>query len=207
MEMSKKVFAKDIPTAISYDIVRIGKSYGLVFELIANADTVGHAITNNIDKFDEITKKFAELYRKIHRTSLDSDSGFPSVKSEWYNWLEGMKQYYTSEEIHFMDRMIASIPERNKMVHCDFHENNVLYQDGELIIIDMADVGFGHPVLDLAGGAFRTHCSIMPDRKAHHGLSPENMLRFWDTVLRFYSRQIMNMNAKKLKKSARLLVF
>ena len=185
LEMDKKVFLLDIPTAISYDLVKIGDSYGAVFELIA-ADTVGHAITNNIDKFDEITKKFADLYKKIHSTKLKADSGFPSVKTKWLDWLDGMKNYYTSEEFDFMNKMLDSIPERYTMIHCDFHENNVLYQNGELIIIDMADVGFGHPILDLAGGAFRTHCSIMPDRKATHGLSPENMLRFWDTVLKFY---------------------
>ena len=55
-----------------------------------------------------------------------------------------------------------------------------------MVLIDMADVGYGHPIFDLAGGAFRVHCSDMPERKASHGLTPENMHRFLDAVVRLY---------------------
>lgn len=186
LDFAKKAFISGIPTAISYDVVRCGHSYGVVFEEISHADTVGGAITANPDQFDTIMEKFVDLYKKIHRTPIKDKGKFPNEKDIWLGWAKGMEPYYTSVENDFLKKMIASIPERPTMVHSDYHENNVLYQEGEMVLIDMADVGYGHPIFDLAGGAFRTHCSDMPERKASHGLSQENMHRFWDAVVRLY---------------------
>lgn len=183
MDYSKKSLLAGIPTAISYDLVTVDhSSYGVVFELIS-AVTVGNMITNHMELFDEIVEKFTSVYKLIHSTTME---GFPSVKDTWNQWLDGMRPYYSQEDVVFMQEMINSVPERNTMVHCDFHENNVLYQDGDLIIIDMGDVSYGHPIFDLAGGSFRAHCSMMPNRPATHGLSPENMERFCSTILRDY---------------------
>nr|MBQ9438850.1 phosphotransferase [Lachnospiraceae bacterium] len=157
-----------------------------MFEEITHADTVGGAITANPEAFDAIMEKFVDLYKKIHSTPIKDLGEFPDEKDIWLGWAKGMEPYYTSAENDFLKKMIASIPERPTMVHSDYHENNVLYREGEMILIDMADVGYGHPIFDLAGGAFRAHCSDMPERKASHGLSKENMHRFWDAVVRLY---------------------
>lgn len=186
LDFSKKAFIAGIPTAISYDVVHCGNSYGVVFEEISNADTVGGTITANPDKFDAVMEKFVDLYKKIHSTVIKDLGQFPSTKDIWQGWVKGMEPYYTSAETGFLRKMIESIPERPTMVHSDYHENNVLCQNGEMVLIDMADVGYGHPIFDLAGGAFRAHCSDMPERKASHGLTPENMHRFWDAVVRLY---------------------
>ncbi len=186
LDFAKKAFIAGIPTAISYDVVRCGNSYGVVFEEISNADTVGGTITANPDRFDAVMEKFVDLYKKIHSTVIKDMGQFPSTKDRWQGWVKGMEPYYTSAETDFLKKMVESIPERPTMVHSDYHENNVLCQDGEMVLIDMADVGYGHPIFDLAGGAFRAHCSDMPERKANHGLTPEKMHRFWDAVVRLY---------------------
>ena len=186
LDFAKKAFVAGIPTAISYDVVRCGNSYGVVFEEISHADTVGGTITAHTDRFDAVVEKFVELYKKIHCTSIKDMGQFPAAKDRWMGWVKGMEPYYTPAETDFLKKMVDSIPERPTMVHSDYHENNVLCQDGEMVLIDMADVGYGHPIFDLAGGAFRVHCSDMPERKASHGLTPENMHRFWDAVVRLY---------------------
>ena len=43
LERSRKAFVRGIPTAISYDIVRVGACYGLVYELL-NADTLAKSV-------------------------------------------------------------------------------------------------------------------------------------------------------------------
>ena len=82
--------------------------------------------------------------------------------------------------------MLDAVPERDTVVHCDYHENNVLYQNGKLILIDLIDMGYGHPVFDLACMAFRSHVSFIPGRKAHHSFSPEKMNQFWRMELHYY---------------------
>lgn len=137
----------------------IGDIYGVVFEMIANADTVGRTITAHLDQFDEITEKFVATYKIIHSTDI--------------------KEYETA----LLHKMIDTIPDRTTMVHCDFHAGNVMYQEGQIVVIDMADIGYGHPIFDLAGNA---RYSGSATRQKVHGMTQENMLRFRDKLLTLY---------------------
>ena len=138
------------------------------------------------ERFDELTGKFTALLKQIHHTCVPEKDEFPSEKDHWLSWAEGMRPYYSEDETGLLLKMLQGIPERSTIVHCDFHENNVMVRGNELILIDMSDIGRGHPIFDLAGGAFRAHVSRIPGRQAHHGLPAEMMERFWDTVLRMY---------------------
>lgn len=186
MELSGKAFAAGIPTAIPFDMVRADDSYGIVFEHIAPADTVGHTISAHPERFDELAREFTVTMKQIHSKGIQEKDGFPSVRDRWMNWAEGMAPYYSEEENEFLAGMVRQVPERRTMVHCDFHENNVLVRGDTLILIDMADFGYGHPVFDLACLAFRAHVSRIPGRNAHHGLTADNMQSFYERVLQFY---------------------
>ena len=155
IDLAKKAFVLGVPTAISYDLVNVDGAYGVVFEMIADATAVGDALqANDCRDFDEIMKKFATLLKTLHQTEATKDSGLPSIKGTWLDWAKGMSAYYTQEEYDMLRRLIEEIPDRNTLVHCDFHAGNTLYQDGEVVVIDMADFGFGHPVFDFAAGSF-----------------------------------------------------
>ena len=187
IDLAKKAFLAGIPTAISYDIVRCGENYGVVFEMIANAVTVGDALTaNNGANFDNIMEKFAALLKLMHHTEIDKSDGFPSIKGTWLDWAEGMKKYYTSEEYELLEQMIMLVPERNTIVHCDFHAGNTLYQNDEVVVIDMADVGYAHPIFDFAAGAFHALVSNQENIQKSLSLSRENIIRFWNTLLEKY---------------------
>ena len=188
MDLAKKAFVAGVPTAISYDLVKDGDSYGVVFEMLDDADTVGHSITANMDKFDEITKKFVDVYRAIHHADIEHMGGFASLKETWRKWADGMHSDdgFNDDETKRLHEMIDMIPDRSTMVHCDYHAGNVMYQRGEIVVIDMADIGFGHPIFDLAGNAFHARYSGSETRQKVHGMNRENMLRFWDTLLSFY---------------------
>ena len=186
IDLAKKAFVVGIPTAISYDLVRCGDVYGVVFEIIANAYTVGRTITAHPDQFDEITEKFVETYKIIHSTDIKEFGGFPSLKETWHKWADGMSTAFTADETALLHKMIDTIPERSTMVHCDFHAGNVMYQEGQIVVIDMADIGYGHPIFDLAGNAFHARYSGSATRQEVHGMTQENMLRFWDKLLTLY---------------------
>lgn len=188
LDLAKKAFIAGIPTAISYDLVKNGESYGVVFEMLDNAYTVGHTITEHMDQFDEITKKFVTTYKIIHSTDIKEMGGFVSLKDTWNKWTDGMHatNSYTDDETKLLKEIIATVPERSTMVHCDFHAGNVMYQRGEIVVIDMADIGYGHPIFDLAGNAFHARYSGSETRQKVHGMNQENMLRFWNTLLSMY---------------------
>ena len=187
IDLAKKAFLAGLPTAISYDLVRCGEAYGVVFEMIDNAVTVCKVLVeNNFAAFDDIMFKFAKMMQLMHTTEVSDSDGFPSIKGMWLDWADGMKKYYTAEEYKSLRKMVESIPDRKTIVHCDFHPGNALYQNGEIMVIDMADVGFAHPIIDFATSAFHALNSNNERIQTALSLSQENILRFWDTLLTKY---------------------
>lgn len=75
MDLAKKAFVAGVPTAISYDMVTSKGAYGVVFEMLDNADTVGHAITAHPEQFDEIMEKFVAVYKIMHSTDIEEMGG------------------------------------------------------------------------------------------------------------------------------------
>ena len=187
IDLAKKAFLAGIPTAISYDIVRCGEKLGVVFEMIADAVTIGDALTaNDGANFDAIMQKFAALMKLMHQTKIDAPDGFPSIKGTWLDWADGMKKYYTAAEFAMLEKMINAVPDRNTIVHCDFHAGNTLWQNGEVVVVDMADVGYAHPVFDFAAGAFHALMCKKDYIQSSLSLSEGGIIRFWDTLLANY---------------------
>ena len=188
VKYAKKAFVAGIPTAISFDLVTCDGAYGAVFEMVDHADTVGHTLTAHPEQFDEVMRKFVDTYQIIHHTNIKERGAFASLKDTWTKWADGMQANgsFTASETDMIKQMIAAVPERPTMVHCDYHAGNVMYQRNEIIVIDMADIGYGHPIFDLAGGAFHARYSYFEKRQRVHGMVQAEMLRFWDTLLRFY---------------------
>ncbi len=187
IDLAKKSFLAGLPTAISFDLVKCGGAYGVVFEMIADAVTVGDALmAEGGAHFEEIMKKFAALMRQMHGTKVDAAAGFPSIKGTWLDWADGMKKYYTASESDMLHEIISAVPERETIVHCDFHAGNTLYQEGEVVVIDMADVGYAHPVFDFAAGAFHVLNSDKNYIQSSLSLSQEYIVRFFDQLLANY---------------------
>ncbi len=200
IDLAKKAFLAGIPTAISYDIVRCGENYGVVFELIANAMNVGNSlIANDGADFDTIMEKFAAMLKLMHNTEVDDAAGFPSIKGTWLDWAEGMKPYYTAEEFNQLEKMILTVPDRKTIVHCDFHSGNTMYQSGEIVVIDMADVGYAHPIFDFAAGAFHALMSGQANVQRALSLSTANILRYWDALLIHYFETTEETRLNELK--------
>lgn len=184
IDLAKKAFLAGIPTAISYDIVRCGENYGVVFEMIANAKNVGESlIADGGANFDIIMKKFAAMLKLMHQTEVSDNYGLPSIKGTWLDWAEGMKKFYTTDEFKKLERMILAVPDRKTIVHCDFHSGNTMYQAGEIVVIDMADVGYAHPIFDFAAGSFHNMVRNRPNVQRALSLSADNIARYWDALL------------------------
>ena len=187
INQAKKAFLAGIPTAISYDIVRCGECTGVVFEMISDAVTVGQALSRADDaEFNEIIKKFAAFMKVMHKTKFGSESGFPRMKDVWLSWADGMIKYYTEDEVGILKELIHLVPDADTFVHCDFHAGNTFYKDGEIMAIDMADVGIGHPVFDFAAGAYHDIVAAEASAQSSLGLSEENIHRFWKQLIAEY---------------------
>ncbi len=147
---SQKAFLMGVPTAISYDVVKCGDCYGVVYELL-NAKTTAQIIDENPAKIQEVFGKSAALLKQLHQIVPGDDSGLPDRKDKLLSWVDSISEYITEEEAAKIKGFIRSIPDRNTFLHGDYNAKNVMIQDGEFLLIDIGDAAIGHPVFDIAG--------------------------------------------------------
>ena len=185
--LAQEALVAGIPTAISYSVIMADDRYGIVFELI-NAETLSHALVENPDRFDELTDKYITLYKQIHEIEADPDC-FPSIKEIYYSAIEECASFYTEEESAKLRALVESIPERSTLIHGDYHPNNIMLQNDELILIDMGDVSYGHPIFDfLATASTQVNLvKLSPEYAAMHTkMPPELITKTWNRLIEKY---------------------
>ncbi len=151
IEYARSAFVLGVPTAIPFDVVKCGCGYGAVFELI-NAVTLSKALNSSPENYTKYSQKYTRLIQQLHNTECDTRN-FVNIKSLYHQWADEMIKYFSAEEIEKLHSIVESVPDRKTLVHGDIHPNNIMLQDGELVIIDMAALTYGHPVFDYAGMA------------------------------------------------------
>lgn len=136
--------------------------------------------------------KFADALIKLNSTEADVEV-FSSVHDWFTDRLDSVPRKYLSQKnIDSLIRIVNAIPRETNLVHTDFHTQNVMIDKNEnLLIIDMADVGYGNPLFDI-GSTYMTMCRMPKtdprSSKAVSGLSCENSLKVWDVVAKKYFR-------------------
>lgn len=147
-ELARKAFILGIPTAIPYDVVRVGESYGSVFELL-NAKSFSQMIAAEPENIDHYVTIYAQLLRQIHQTMVKEDD-MPDIKGKISQWLKADKEILSAEAYEKLEKLIQNVPDTLNMLHCDYHTNNIMMQNGETLLIDMDTLSHGHPIFELA---------------------------------------------------------
>ena len=147
---AKAAFLAGIPTAIAFDVVRVGDCYGVVYEAM-NSDTLGHAIANEPERRDEYIMKYAQLAKKLHTTTI-SDNSVASLNDLLKKRANDpmLKDFCTQEEIDTLKAVVSAMKDCDTLVHGDLHPGNIMLNNGELMLIDMGELTRGVPIYDLA---------------------------------------------------------
>lgn len=146
-ELARKAFVMGIPTAIAYDIVKVGDLYGAVFELL-NAKSLATLI-NSEEEIDKFAKDSANILKNIHQKKID-DKEIPSRKAYFINLLKVCENFLNKDTFDKLLALLETIPETNTLLHCDFHVKNIMMQGDELLLIDMDSLSVGHPIFEFA---------------------------------------------------------
>ncbi len=186
-ELARSAFIAGVPTAIPYDVVRVGEDYGIVFEMV-KADVIARKFMNEPASFDEYADKYARLFKEIHSVSL-AGKGLPSTKQIYLEDIARLDGWYEDSELERMKWFIGQIPDSDTMVHGDFHTNNIMIQGEELLIIDMAEISCGDPIFDLASSYFAHMLNprLDPDSVMKYlNVTPDIAMRLWGRMMRVY---------------------
>lgn len=206
--LARKAFVLGIPTAISYDVVKVGDSYGSVFELL-NASSYSELIKQDPDNFDKYVKECADLLRLIHGTNV-SENDMKSIKPLIFKWLEADKPYLKEETYAKLEKLINDVPNITKMLHCDYHTNNVMKQNGETLLIDMDTLSYGHPIFELAN-VYITYVGfgeVDPTFVENFvGLPYETTKKIWSTFLPLYLQTENPEKIEEVENKAKLLSY
>ncbi len=187
--IAKNAFVAGVPTAISFDVVKVGESYGAVYEML-RAKTLSAFIRENPDSAAEMGKRMGHLLKELHKIEVDTNK-FVDVRALFKERVRRMEKFLTKEETDKLTAVYDCLDERNTVMHGDFHPKNVMYSEknDELLFIDLADMGYGHPLLDLGAT-----CLVMevfgratPERSPHFiGLEYKTSLEIWGNILSEY---------------------
>lgn len=189
--MSKETFVLGMPTAISFDIVRVAPSsenpaecLGLVYELL-KAKTLSTYVKQHPSQLDDCARKYADLMCGLHQIEVPEGGKIPSAIERERQQIEQIRRYFPEESINMLLSIADSIPAGNRLLHLDLQTKNAMVQDDELMLIDMGEVSYGHPVLDL-GHAYSAMVSFVGDYEKIIGMPREMGLRLWNKAIDYY---------------------
>lgn len=146
-KVAKLALILGVPTAISYDVVKVGDSYGSVFELL-NSRSFSKILANEPDKYDWCVDEYVKMLKKIH-SIIVPDGELPSIKEKTLRSVRRMKDTLPDGLGDKLVAMVEDIPESNHMIHGDFHTKNIVLAGDEVLVIDMDTLSVGHPIFDL----------------------------------------------------------
>ncbi len=184
-ELARKALILGVNTAIPYDIVRIGDSYGTVMELL-DAESLSKMILNDPDNLEVPLKYYIDMLRQIHSTNVKPGE-LPNMKEKALKWAEFDKDYLDKEIADKLYSLIENIPDTCNMLHGDYHTSNVMVRDGEAILIDMDTLCMGHPIFEL-GFMFNSFMGFAEYNKSTTlmGLPYELANKFWHKAVAMY---------------------
>ena len=186
-EVARLALILGIPTAISYDVVKVGDSYGSVFELL-NARSFSNILSTEPEKLDWCVEQYVDMLKRIHSTEVP-EGKLPDMKETVVSWAEFMQEYLPDESGKKLLALIEAVPHDDHMIHGDYHTKNLVVQDDEVLLIDMDTLAVGHPIFELGSmfNAYRGFFELDHDAiMAFQNFSYEIAEKFWYKTLAEY---------------------
>lgn len=186
-QRARQAIIKGVPTAISYDIVKVGDSYGSVFELI-QAENLNDIIVREPEQLDKLMQKYIQLMKTVH--SIEALPGeFPAASDIFDQYLDDLNDVLPEDVTGSVRNLLHQMPEDRHLVHGDFQMKNVMMNEEEPILIDMETLCTGNPVFDLQSlyFAYRAFNEDEPDNNLRFmGLTEELSRQIWEKILSCY---------------------
>ncbi len=205
-EVAKLALILGIPTAISYDVVKVGDSYGSVFELL-NARSLSKILANEPEKLDWCVEEFVKMLKKIHGT-LVPHGKLLDMKDIALSWATFMQDHLPKEAGGKLYRLIEAVPYGDHMIHGDYHTKNLELQNDEILLIDMDTLAVGHPIFELGSiyNSFQGFSELDHEVvKKFQGFDFELATEFWHKTLALYLGTTDEKKIRAVEDKARII--
>ena len=187
LSLAKEAFVLGIPTAISFDIVRVDDKLGVRFEML-DCESLKNMVIKYPDRMNEFLEKYASLLKKMNTTEC-LDPNIPDMKEHYLRKLEKIQSYLPESANEKLLKMFKAIPDRKTLIHGDCHFKNIMVQNDELLLIDMDTLSVGHPIFELAA-LYAPYVAFNEDEpgnsKAFFGIDDEDALKLYNALINRY---------------------
>ena len=187
LKLAKQAFILGIPTALSFDIVKVGQKLGVVFEML-DCNSLKTVVSEHPEKLSEYVDKYVALLKKINSTVCESPE-VPNMKKFYQEKVEFIKDCLDEKHFNKLQDIVNNIEDRKTFVHGDCHFKNIMVQGDELLLIDMDTLSVGHPIFELAQ-LYCPYCAFEEDEpgntKSFLGIEPEEARALFDALLTRY---------------------
>ena len=203
-EMARLALILGIPTAISYDVVKVGDSYGSVFEMLRSR-SFSKILNEEPDKYDWCVKEYVGVLKKFRSTSVPAGK-LPSIKVPAKRWVEGASKMLTEAQAAKLAALVDGVEDKDTMIHGDFHTRNIVLAGDEVLVIDMDTLATGNPIFELAQiyncyVGFSEYDKTIVEK--FMGLHRTLSAKFWKDVLKAYfdtdDEKILRENEDKIR--------
>lgn len=205
-EVARLALILGIPTAISYDVVRVKDSYGSVFELL-NARSFTEILIKEPEKTDWCVREYVNMLRRIHSTVVPVGK-LPDMKETVLSWAEYLSGHLPHDAGKKLVELVSAVPHDDHMIHGDYHTKNLELQNDEVLLIDMDTLSVGHPVFELASmfNAFIGFHELDHENvKRFQGFDFEFSTAFWHKALSLYLGTTDENRIKEVEDKARII--
>jgi len=182
----RAVFEAGVPCAEFMKLVETEEGLGIIYDRIEGG-SIGRRAMNHLESLDTYLDAHEKLCRKMWATKI-VPGDLPTMKSQYMRLCDPLSKILDAETMEAYRAFFEALPEWDRFVHMDLHWSNVMYNNGECRLIDLAYAAVGHPAFDLASIAFAYN--IMPGHPINGGyqktfrISPEDAHYVWSGMAR-----------------------
>jgi uncharacterized protein (TIGR02172 family) len=142
------------------EIVEIGERIGLVYQRVDGVSML-QAIQRNPLRLPAFSRQLADLHLDMHRRNA---AGLEPVQERLAGKIQAVDAL-TADEKRIIHEKLFRLPAENKLLHGDFHPDNILLTADGPVIIDWIDATLGHPLADVARTWVIGNFGIPPEEK------------------------------------------
>lgn len=187
LRLAKEAFVLGVPTAISFDIVRVGDKLGVCFEML-DCMSLKNAVVAHPENIHDYVVKYTALLKTINTTEC-YDPNIPDIKKFYLEKLEVSRPMMEEKYYLKAKELLESVEDRQTFVHGDCHFKNIMVQNDELILIDMDTLSVGHPIFEFAA-IYAPYCAFNEDDPGNSerffGIKEEDSTRLYNAVVDLY---------------------
>ena len=182
--VARAVLLFGLNTPLVGTIYSDGSNNALDFERIPGKRSFSRIISEEPERLEEITVRFAHMCRKLHSTQCDTT--IFDDRKVFYRQAVCRFDGFSKQEKDTVLKFVDTIPDATTCLHGDMQLSNVITSDGEDMWIDLSDFGYGYPMLDL--GMWYFLAKMNPEERTldQFHLHKEQMDSIWQIFAKEY---------------------